>query len=361
MFTRHPLNPLITPDLVRPSRPEMEVIGVFNAGAVLLPNGDTLLLVRVAERPRLADDGWIACPYMGEDGAMTLFRVRRDDPDYETRDPRFIRHRPSGRVHLTSLSHIRRATSADGIHFVVEASAWLQAASPYEAYGVEDARITPLNGSYLINYSAVSANGIATALVKTADFQTVQRHGIIFPPSNRDVALFPAQINGLYTCYHRPMPGEFGGYSIWMASSPDLLHWGDHRLVLAGSEAGWDSGRVGGGAPPIPTEDGWLSIYHAADRQHRYCLGAFISAHDQPERVLYRSAVPILEPEAPYETNGFFPNVVFTCGVTLVGDTLRVYYGASDDSIALAETSLMGLVEGVIVGVLTPTPPSSRN
>jgi predicted GH43/DUF377 family glycosyl hydrolase len=190
----------------------------------------------------------------------------------------------------------------------------------------------------------VSGGGIATGLASTADFNTVTRRGIIFPPSNRDVALFPQRINGLYTCYHRPMPGEFGGYSIWLATSPDLVRWGDHRLVLQGSKTGWDSGRVGGGAPPVWTERGWLSIYHAADRQHRYCLGAFLAAHDDPANVIARSETPVFAPETPYETGGFFPNVVFTCGVTVTGDVLRMYYGASDDTVALAEASLTALV-----------------
>lgn len=344
MFTRHSLNPLITPKQVRPSHPDYEVIGTFNAGAVLLPNGDTLLLVRVAERPLEHDPNWIICPYIGTDGALTLLKVRRDDLSYDTHDPRFIKHRQTGMVYLTSISHIRRARGADGVHFTIDDQPWLKPESPYEAFGVEDARITPVNGTFYVNYSAVSSYGIATGLVDTPDFETFTRHGIIFPPSNRDVALFPQKINGLYTCYHRPMPGEFGKFSIWIATSPDLVRWGNHRLVLEGNADGWDSGRVGGGAPPIWTDAGWLSIYHAADRQHRYCLGAFLTPHDDPAQVIARSRTPIFEPEAFYERSGFFPNVVFTCGTTLVNDSLRVYYGASDDSIALAEAPLSAVV-----------------
>lgn len=347
MFDRHSLNPLITPAQIRPSRPDYEVIGTFNAGAVQV-GAETVLLVRVAERPLDTAPGWIACPYLNTDGEIELLRIRADDPAYDTRDPRFVRHPATSSVYLTSISHIRRARSADGMRFAVDDQPWLQAATPYEAFGVEDARITPLDGRFYVNYSAVSGGGIATGLAATPDFETVTRHGIIFPPSNRDVAIFPERVNGLYTCYHRPMPGEFGAYSIWLATSPDLVRWGDHRLVAQGSSTGWDSGRVGGGAPPIRTERGWLSIYHAADRQHRYCLGALLTAHDDPARVIARSATPIFAPEAPYETGGFFPNVVFTCGVTVSGDVLRLYYGASDESVALAETSLSGLVDALM-------------
>lgn len=344
LFVRHALNPLITPVQVRPQHPDYEVIGTFNAGAALV-NGETILLVRVAERPRAPETDWIACPYMNDHGQLDQLRIRRDDANYDTHDPRFVRHIPSGSVYLTSISHIRRARSSDGVHFTIDDAPWLSPETALETYGVEDARITPVNGSFYINYSAVSEHGIATGLAETADFGTLTRRGIIFPPSNRDVTIFPQLIDGKYWCYHRPMPGDFGGYSVWLASSPDLVRWGDHKLVLTGNETGWDSGRIGGGAPPIWTERGWLSIYHAADSDQRYCLGAFLAAHDDPGQVIARTHEPIFMPEVPYETAGFFPNVVFTCGVTLVNDVLKLYYGASDETIALAEAPLMSFMD----------------
>jgi len=115
--------------------------------------------------------------------------------------------------------------------------------------------------------------------------------------------------------------------------------------VLEGNAEGWDSGRIGGGAPPVWTETGWLSIYHAADIHNRYCLGAFLTAHDDASRILYRSCRPIFKPETAEETSGFFPNVVFTCGVILQGRMLRVYYGASDETTCLAEVPLVALME----------------
>ncbi|MDK3157384.1 glycoside hydrolase family 130 protein [Kamptonema cortianum] len=343
IFVRHASNPLITPDHLRPFNAGYEIIGTFNAGAALLGE-ETILLVRVAERPLDTDEGWIACPYANDHGEIQIRHVRVDDPEFDTRDPRFVRHRQTGIVYLTSISHLRLMRSADGVHFTGGETAWLKPETGCESFGVEDARITLLNGVYHVNYSAVSEHGIATGLLSTTDFRTITRQGIIFPPSNRDVAIFPQQINGLYACYHRPMPGEFGHYSIWSATSPNLIHWGNHQLVLRGSSDGWDAGRVGGGAPPVWTEKGWLSIYHAADRQHRYCLGAFLSAHDDPARVIARTREPIFIPETDYETNGFFPNVVFTCGVTVVSGMVRLYYGASDDSIALAEAPLEALM-----------------
>ncbi len=349
MFTRHPLNPLLQPHDVPPSRAGWQVIGAFNAGAAQFGD-ETILLVRVAERPEPVDADWIECPYLDATGQIAFQRILRGDPDWDTRDPRLIRHRRSSAVYLTSLSHIRRARSRDGVHFSIDPQPWLFASTPLESFGVEDPRVTRIDDAYAVNYTAVSPQGIATALATTPDFEQVERRGIIFPPSNRDVTLFPERIGGQYAAYHRPMPGEFGRYSMWLATSPDLVHWGDHRLVLEGA-GGWETGRVGGGAPPIRTPEGWLVIYHAADQQQRYCLGAFLAAHDDPGHILARTAKPILAPETAYETAGFFGNVVFTCGAVLADGVVRLYYGASDDRIALAEAPLDAVLEALREGV----------
>jgi predicted GH43/DUF377 family glycosyl hydrolase len=344
MLLRHPANPLIRPSDVQPSRPDFEVIGTFNPGAVQFDE-ETVLLVRVAERPLADSTDWVLYPHRADDGEIVIGSVKRNDQNYDTSDPRLIVDRRNGRMFLTSMSHLRLARSRDGVHFTVDDHPWLASESVYEGFGVEDARITQADGEYLVNYTAVSQYGVATALARTRDFASVKRCGIIFHPANRDVAIFPEKIGGQYVCYHRPMPGMFGGLHIWMATSPDLLHWGQHQLVLEGTNDGWEGGRIGGGAPPILTERGWLSIYHAADATHRYCLGAFLAAHDEPGRVLARTTQPILAPEAPYETSGFFKNVVFTCGTVLQGDTLHIYYGASDEYIALAEASLTDILD----------------
>ncbi len=339
VFTRHPANPLLSPADVAPSRPDFEVIGVFNAG-VARCGSDVILLLRVAERPRQTDADRVAFPYLQPDGQLTVHTTDRAGGRYDLSDERVVVDTHTGDTFLTSISHLRLARSADGVHFTVDSQPWLLPQPPYESFGVEDARITPLDGRFYVNYSAVSPLGIATALASTQAFEPPARHGVIFPPSNRDVTIFPARIDGCYVCYHRPMPSPFGSLNIWLARSSDLRRWGDHQLVLQTAPDGWESGRVGGGAPPILTPEGWLSIYHAADRQHRYCLGAFLTPPDAPERVIRRSARPVLWPQASYEAHGFFGNVVFTCGALLEGDVLRVYYGAADACVALAEAPL---------------------
>lgn len=348
MFVRHPENPLISPQHVAPSRPDFEVIGSFNAG-VTTHNGETLMLLRVAERPINDSADTLICPYMDDNGELVLLRVEKDDSDYDTRDPRVIQNKRTGETWLTSISHLRLARSSDGVHFTVEAQPWLQGQPPYETFGVEDARISRIEGRFYVNYTAVSPMGIATALVSTDDFSSYERHGLIFAPANRDVTLLPEKVGGQYYGYHRPMPGGFGRLSIWVASSPNLRHWGELKLVLESKPGDWEGGRVGGGAPPIKTEHGWLSIYHAADAQQRYCLGAFLTALDDPGRLLAHSRRPIFEPEMDYETHGFFGKVVFTCGATAEGDTLKLYYGAADEHMALAQASITE-----IIGALTP-------
>ena len=353
LFTRHARNPLITPRETKPSQPGFEVIGTFNAG-VTQSGSETILLLRVAERPLQTDPDWLQYSYVDAHGDLVVRAIRRDDPAYDLSDPRLIIRRSTGLIALSSVSHLRLARSKDGIAFEIADQPWFRPHPGYECFGVEDARITPIDGAYFVNYSAVSPLGISTALVSTRDFIHVERHGIIFPPANRDVTIFPERIGGMYVCYHRPMPGMFGGLNMWVATSPDLIRWGDHRLLAETRHAAWEAGRIGGGAPPIRTDGGWLSIYHAADEQNRYCLGALLTALDDPARILARSPEPVLKPEADYETGGFFANVVFTCGALVEGGRLRVYYGASDEVTALAEAPLNSILD-LLDDASTPT------
>lgn len=344
VFTRFEGNPLITPRDVLPSREDFEVIGTFNAG-VTTYNGDVILLLRVAERPLQSEADYILYPVVTQGAQIVVRGASRHNGRYDVSDPRMIRDRHTGETYLTSISHLRLARSGDGRHFTVDARPWLAAEPPYENFGVEDARITRIGDTYYVNYSAVSSLGISTGLVSTPDFTHIERRGIIFPPSNRDVTIFPEKVKGQYVCYHRPMPSPFGGLNIWMATSPDLLLWGGHKLVLQTQPGGWEAGRVGGGAPPLRTEHGWLSIYHAADHQQRYCLGAFLTALDDPARIIRRSLQPVLLPAAPYEIAGFFGNVVFTCGARLEQGNLTLYYGAADEVLAVAEARLSDVLD----------------
>jgi predicted GH43/DUF377 family glycosyl hydrolase len=266
-------------------------------------------------------------------------------------DPRTVT--AVGRTWLSSISHLRVARSADGVAFTVDSSPALSAATAYETFGVEDARITLIDGTYWINYTAVSPRGIATALASTTDFRRFERHGIIFPPNNRDVAIFPDLFAGRYLALHRPMPAGLGEVAIWIASSPDLRSWGDHKLVATARDGTWDDEKIGGGAVPFRVRsgrwDGWLALYHGVTRSPKtYSLGALLLDPRDPSRVLARSREPVLAPEAPYEREGFFGGVVFTCGLLAEGDVVRLYYGAADGVTAMAELSLAEILEGLV-------------
>ncbi|OWF84641.1 glycosidase [Yersinia kristensenii] len=343
---RYSGNPLITPQDITPSHPGFKVECAFNAGVTQLGD-ETIMLIRIAESVISESKDTTLVPLLMEDSGhwqVTTRLFRRDDPAYDFSDPRLITDiADPSTVYLTSLSHLRVARSRDGVTFIVDDKPFIFPANGYEAFGCEDARITQIDDAFYINYSAVSAKGICTALAVTHDFTEVVRLGLIFCPDNRDACLFTEKINGKYMTLHRPAPKHFGKPEIWLASSTDLLHWGDHRHLLGTSQDPWDALKLGGGAQMLKTEKGWLQIYHGVDINQRYSLGALLLDLEQPTKILAKSPVPLLQPQAPYELHGFFGNVVFTCGALIENDTLRVYYGAADECMCLAEMPMAQL------------------
>ena len=133
---------------------------------------------------------------------------------------------------------------------------------------------------------------------------------------------------------------------MWTAYSPDLLNWGQHTLTMQPLPGTWQSERVGCGAPPIRTDEGWLEIYHGADHEGRYCLGALLSDLEEPERMLARTSQPVLQPEMDYEKTGLYGNCVFSNGIIAESDgTLTIYYGAADSVCAAAVTTIDKMIE----------------
>jgi beta-1,2-mannobiose phosphorylase / 1,2-beta-oligomannan phosphorylase len=346
---RHPQNPILTPALVEPSSPELDVVGVFNAGVAASGN-EIVLLLRVAEAPRDVPKAEIAAPVF-DAGRIVVKRWLRGQPGVDAGEDSRV-FSADGSPYLTSISHLRVARSKDGVHFVVDPIPTVTAASALEAFGVEDPRITRLDDAWWVTYTAVSPAGIATGLLRSTDLRSYERRGIVFPPPNRDVAILPERIGGRAVALHRPMPHGLGRSSIWIASSTDMVGWGDHRLV-AGPRAGmWDDEKIGAGAVPFRiVRDGkpaWLAIYHGVkSAPTTYALGALLLDYERPDRVLARSCRPFLSPEAPYEREGFFGRVVFTCGAIATGDTVRIYYGAADSVTCLADVPLAAILAGL--------------
>jgi len=335
-------NPLLTPHDLAPTREDLEILCTLNPAATRY-DGQTLLLVRVGEQAP-AEEGYVAYLYFdAADNAVKTGRIATDDPDLTCPDGRGYFYRE--RMLLSSMSHLRLARSCDGVNFTFDAAPAIFPSTPYEAYGCEDARITQIGVDYLITYTAVSDRGVTVALAVTRDFVTFEKRGVIFPPYQKDVCIFPEKVGGMYVCRHRPYQSEFNPASIWTAYSPDLACWGKHEMTLAPTPGGWEANRVGCGAPPIRTDEGWLEIYHAADADGVYRLGAMLSDIEAPQRIITRSRKPVFEPTRDYELTGVYGNCVFHNGLTADDDgTLTVYYGAADRICAAAVTTIDEMV-----------------
>jgi len=298
LFTRHPGNPILS----RENWP-YPINSVFNAAAVRLADGDTLLLCRVEER--------------------------------------------------TGLSHLCAARSTNGVDgwridekptFVADPE------YPEEIWGVEDPRITyvPDLEQYAVAYTSFSRGGPGVSLALTKDFKSFERYGVIMQPEDKDAALLPRRIGGRWALIHRPVTTL--GAHMWISYSPDLHHWGSHKIMLAARRGGWwDANKIGLCSPPIETAKGWLTIYHGVRQTASgsiYRLGLALFDLEQPEICLQRGDSWMFGPEEPYERGGDVKDVVFPCGQTIGpdGDTIYLYYGAADSSIALATGSIRCLL-----------------
>jgi predicted GH43/DUF377 family glycosyl hydrolase len=300
LFHRHEFNPILTAD-----NWPYPVNSVFNPGATLLSDGTTLLLCRVEDR----------------------------------------------RGH----SHLCAARSANGVDdWRIDSMPTLPADPdnfPEELWGIEDPRITyaPELRKYVVVYTAYSSSGPGVALALTEDFSSFERYGMVMPPEDKDAALFPHRIGGNWVMIHRPVSAPDA--NMWLSYSPDLRHWGSHKLMLkARYGAWWDANKIGLSPPPIETERGWLVIYHGVRMTAAGCLyriGLALFDLHAPELCLKRGSEWIMGPETPYERSGDVHDVVFPCGFTRApdGDTLRLYYGAADSSIGMATGSVRALLD----------------
>ena len=338
-------NPLLRPGDLTAGIPGMEITCLLNPG-VFKMDGKVWLLLRVAERPEQVE-GKISFPVYDENGKIVVMHFDADDPDLDASDPRVINYK--GKDYLTTMSYLRLVCSEDGTHFHEDpAYPPIFGQGPLESFGIEDCRVATMADGYYLTFTEVSPVAVGVGLISTVDFQQIDRQGMIFPPHNKDCALWEKKVGGLYYAFHRPSSPELGGNYIWLAESPDRLHWGNHKCIATTREGMWDSVRVGAGAAPVETEAGWLEIYHGADENNRYCLGALLLDKNDPSKVIARSKTPIMEPSAPYEQTGFFGNVVFSNGQIVEGDTIHIYYGASDEVICAADLSISEILSELL-------------
>ncbi|HUD55540.1 MAG TPA: hypothetical protein VMR02_09950 [Terracidiphilus sp.] len=299
LFTRFSGNPILT----RQNWP-YPINSVFNAGAVRLHDGDTLLLCRVEDR--------------------------------------------------SGLSHLCAARSANGIDgWHIDPEPTLMASPrdyPEEIWGIEDPRITyvPELEQYAVAYTSFARGGPGVSLALTKDFKTFERFGVIMQPEDKDAALLPRRINGDWALIHRPVTAT--GAHMWISYSRDLRYWGRHKVILEARRGGWwDANKIGLCSPPIETPKGWLIIYHGVRQTAAgsiYRLGLALFDLDRPEVCLQRGDSWMFGPEASYERAGDVGDVVFPCGQTIGvdGDTIHLYYGAADSCMALATGSIRALL-----------------
>ena len=254
---------------------------------------------------------------------------------------------------LNGRSILGLAESSDGYHFNVNDEPFMVAATEgvfkeYEEYGVEDPRIIYLEGEFIITYSAYSRHGVRIGLAKTKDFKTIERVSLITEADYRNVVIFPEKFNGLYARLDRPH-SEISPWAIWISYSPDLIYWGESKLIMNPVQYHWDEMKIGPGAPPIKTNHGWLSIYHGVFPTMDgsvYRLGVALHDLNDPSKIVAVGDEWILQPEEIYEITGYVHNVVFTCGAVPENDgSVKIYWGGADKVMCVGTARLDDLVD----------------
>jgi len=223
-----------------------------------------------------------------------------------------------------------------------------------ECYGCEDPRLTRIGNTIYMVYSAygtvpgmnrvVKWVQLAITSISVDDFRKKKWNWgeRIYPfpyTDNKDAYLLPEKYKGKYVLYHR-IPQH-----VWVGFSDDLRMFYDNSIIMTPQGYGWEYYKVGGGAPPIKTEKGWLMIYHAVDRDMYYRLGLVMLDLDDPRRIIYKHPDPILEPGEVYEKTGDTSNVTFTCGAVEKNGRLLIYYGAADTVIGVGSIEMKDILK----------------
>lgn len=238
------------------------------------------------------------------------------------------------------VSSIGYAISEDGIHWNRLQQAVLKPHLGREDYrGVEDPRVTPLDGIFYMTYTAYGINSFFPMIARSNNLIVWEDIGPLEKAENKDHVLFPEKINGRYAILHRRSP------HIWIAYSDDLINWTDHQIILSPrADNGWDSVSIGTNGVPIKTEYGWLLFYHGYDKPHIYRQSVAMLDLDNPAKVIHRPKGHIMEPLETWELKGDVPNVIFSCSNNVVGDDLYFYYAGADRLIGLATAPLKDII-----------------
>lgn len=329
-------NPLILPAEIKPGRADMTVEGLLNPAAFRFQK-KVWMLVSVVERP-VQKAGHISLPVLDE-GEMSVVHCEQNDVQIDDKDPGKVLYRE--RVYSTTITHLRLLCSDDGRSFhAAEGYEPFFGIDQMEAHGISDCRVTEIDDLFYLSYVMSSSFGHGVGMSQTRDWKRYERRGMIFPHGNMGCAIFEEKIRGRYFALHHPAGPSPDGNFIWLAESPDLIHWGNHKCIATSRKNMWDCNGVRASASPIRTPGGWLVIYHGADREYRYCLGALLLDTRDFGRVIARSESPFMEPSEAYEMNGTSASSIFSNGYLVVGDKILLYYGSSEGAVCGAELSI---------------------
>jgi len=271
-----------------------------------------------------------------------------------------------GDIFAHRVSYIGYASSTDGKIFERNDVPFIAPDMPYDAYGCEDPRIVKINDTFYITYTAIDAPldvpdvspNIRIALATTKDFVTVEKHGIIGPPTKSKAAAF----------FSESVYGGRIGLALTISSDSVNSHvavryYDSMDDVLTASPESWDAFLATSmdtavlstywwlhrgpelGAPPIKTDRGWLFIFSAESMSDSWTISAALTDLDEPHKLIARAPGHILQPAGPYERDGIVPNVTFPSGVAVVEDELYVYYGGADTVIGLATCKVNDLLD----------------
>lgn len=355
-FTKSPMikryfdKSILSPEMFKPSNPAFEIIGVFNPG-VCVVNNEVWMLVRIAERPKKKIPGAKASPRIIPKSLTLKYDVDYIDEKTSSEPDQGCIIPDKGSIRLTHISHFKLVKLQDFYKpTYIQTTPAFYPKYYFESYGVEDARITQFGDTYYFTYVAVSPNGVKTALASTKDFKTFKRLGIIFPIENKDVVILPEQVDGKYIAFHRPVArNEYQPPEMWIAYSPDLLHWGRHHFLIGKDDP--LSLRIGAGAPPIRIKEGFLAIYHIvyvrSDKNPvgKYCVGAALFDANNAGRLIAKTSRPILVPEKQWEMSGYVSKVIFPTGVVRDNDYLWIYSGTADRYISAIQVKLQDILD----------------
>jgi predicted GH43/DUF377 family glycosyl hydrolase len=329
---------------------ETYVLGAFNPGLTRLPNGNLLMMVRVAEALREPVVDGHARSIRWEHGHYAIDAWPEDKVRFE--DPRIFRIEDDvwKVLALTSLSWLLPVElSADGLDVVaVHYDRAIAPAAPYQCYGVEDPRISRVGDRWLMTTCSVSPERLSTTLYSSDDALSWTLEGLVLDHQNKDMLIFEGLVGGKYWAQTRPLGDVWFAYppgaeyrpgpSINLASSPDALHWKPHEMPGLRPHAFTAStARMGGGSPPILTRDGWLSLWHGAAPKGEvgiYKTYWTIFDADEPWRPVRSAHPPLIEANpaltAGMEDRMYVHDVVFTTGIADAGGHYVVASGEAD-------------------------------